>query len=216
MAGMKPISRRTSTLAESAYQSISRALLSGTIEPGSRLVMDDLAEQLDISRTPVRDALLRLQREGLVEPSGRRGYVVRQLQPADSVHLYQAREAVECYAAATVATIGGDAVAYVAKVIESVTDTDLDDVNAVYRANLAVHRSFVEAVDNPVLLELFDTIWQGARGQAMFADYLAHERNRVSITKSHEPLVRALRRSSDAASTAMRKHISAGLKVHRN
>lgn len=216
MSSMKPIGRRDASLAESAYRAISQALLTGGLAPGSRLVMDDLAQQLDISRTPVRDALRRLEREGLVEPSGRRGYVVRQPEPTDSVHLYQAREAVECYAASVAAARGTDALSYVGKVVESVTDTDLADVNAVYHANLAVHRSFVEVVDNPVLLELFDTIWQGARGQAMFADYLAHERHHVSISRSHEPLVRALRKGPEAAYAAMRRHIAAGLNVHRS
>lgn len=76
-ATMKPIGRGDLTLADVAYQRISEALFSGDLEPGSRLVMDQLAEQLDISRTPVRDALARLQREGLIEPTGRRGFVVR-------------------------------------------------------------------------------------------------------------------------------------------
>lgn len=214
MSGMKPIDRRGATLADSAYQRISEALLAGAIEPGSRLVMDQLAEQLDISRTPVRDALLRLEREGMVEPSGRRGYVVRELIGADSTHLYEAREAVECYAAARAAGLGQDAYEYVKKVVESVVDTDLSDVHAVYHANVAVHRAFVEVLDNPVLLELFDEVWQGARGMSMFADYRAHERNQVSITKTHRPLVRALRRGSEFAGEAMCAHIRAGLSVH--
>lgn len=215
MPGMKPIDRHGTTLADSAYQRISEALLAGDIEPGSRLVMDQLAQQLDISRTPVRDALLRLEREGMIQPTGRRGYVVRELQSVDSLHLYQAREAVECYAARRAAEIGTDAIDYVRKVVDSVADTDLSDVREVYRANLAVHRAFVEVLDNPVMLNLFDEVWQGARGLAMFADYLARDRRRVNIARSHEPLVKALRTGPDAAYDAMAAHIRAGLDVHQ-
>ncbi|WP_310961255.1 GntR family transcriptional regulator [Nocardioides terrisoli] len=215
MPGMKPIDRMGTTLADSAYQRISEALLAGTIEPGARLVMDQLAEQLDISRTPVRDALLRLEREGMIEPSGRRGYTVREFVPDDSVHLYQAREAVECYSARMAAELGKPAFDYIKKVVDSVGGTDLGDVQAVYRANLAVHRSFVEVLENPVMLDVFDEIWQGARGLAMFADYLAHERNRVSVSRAHEPLVRALRKGPEAAYEEMSAHIRAGLDVHK-
>lgn len=215
MSAMKPIDRQGTTLADSAYIRISEALLARTIEPGSRLVMDQLAEQLDISRTPVRDALLRLEREGMIAPTGRRGYVVRELRATDSQHLYQAREAVECSAARWAAELGAEAVAHVRSAIESVSETDLSDVRAVYRANLTVHRSFVEVLDNPVMLDLFDQVWQGARGQAMFADYLAHERNRVNIASSHEPLLEALETGPDAACEAMLTHIRAGLDVHR-
>lgn len=215
MPRMKPIDRHGATLADSAYQRISEALLAGTIEPGSRLVMDQLAEQLDISRTPVRDALLRLEREGKIEPSGRRGYVVREIQQDDSLHLYQAREAVECYSARVAGGMGDDAVDYIEKAVRAVAGTDLDDVRAVYQANLTVHRAFVEVLDNPVMLDLFDEIWQGARGQAMFADYLAHARNKVSIEKAHLPLVAALRKGPEAAYEAMVAHIRAGLIVHQ-
>jgi DNA-binding GntR family transcriptional regulator len=211
---MKPIERQVNTLAESAYMRISEALLAGTIEPGARLVMDQLADQLGISRTPVRDALLRLEREGLIEPSGRRGYIVREIAPDDSQYLYEAREAVECFAARRAAELGGDAIAHIKQAVASVADTDMTDGRAIYQANLTVHRSFVEVLDNPVMLDLFDDVWQGARGLAMFGDFLAHDRSAMPIDKAHEPLVRALRKGPDVAYDAMKEHIRAGLQVH--
>lgn len=211
---MKPIARRSTTLADSAYERIADALLAGTIEPGARLVMDQLAEQLDISRTPVRDALLRLEREGLIEPTGRRGYVVREIAAVDTVHLYEARESVEGFAARRVAELGGEAVEHVAAVVKSVAGTDMDDARAVYRANLEVHRAFVEATGNPILLDLFDEIWQRARGFATFHDYLARDRSVTPVDRAHAPLVRALRKGPDASFEAMRAHIRAGKNVH--
>jgi DNA-binding GntR family transcriptional regulator len=214
-AAMKPIGRPNETLADIAYQRISEALLSGEIEPGERLVMDTLAEQLDISRTPVRDALLRLQREGLVSPAGRRGFVVSKVSEQDVVHLYQAREAVEGYAARRVAEIGGEAIDKVEKTVRSMEGIDMTDPRAVYTANMEIHRTIVEVTGNPTLLELFDQIWLRARGQVAFADYLAHDKRRTSVTESHLPLVEALRAGSDAAFAGMRKHIAEGLQVHR-
>lgn len=213
---MKPIARRGVSLADSAYERIADALLRGTIEPGERLVMDQLAEQLDISRTPVRDALLRLEREGLIEPSGRRGYVVREVSAVDTEHLYEGRESVEGYAARRVAEIGGAAIDHVRAAVKAAADTDTSDPRAVYEANLRIHRSFVEATGNPVLIDLFDAIWQRARGIVTFHDFLAHDRQAAPIDKAHEPLVRALRKSPDAAFAAMRDHIRAGKNVHMN
>ena len=83
----RPIRREASSLADVAYRRISEALLTGQIPPGQRLVMDQLAEELHISRTPVRDALLRLQRENLIEPTGKRGFVVRVMTADDAVYL---------------------------------------------------------------------------------------------------------------------------------
>ena len=56
---LEPIANGRRSLADEAYQRITAAMLSGTIAPGARLVMDALAEELEISRTPVRDALRR-------------------------------------------------------------------------------------------------------------------------------------------------------------
>jgi DNA-binding GntR family transcriptional regulator len=208
---MKPIERGSATLADSAYRRISDALLTKAIRPGTRLVMDQLADQLDISRTPVRDALLRLEREGMIEPSGRRGYVVREVQTADQIHLDQAREAIECLAAREAARIGADAIDYISKVVEASANVDARDAHAVYHASMQVHRAFVEVLDNPMMLDLFDYIWKGARLYAMFADYLACDPTRGDVATSHRPLVSALREGPDAASSAMDAHIKGHL-----
>lgn len=213
-AAMKPIGRNDKTLADVAYERISEALLSGSLSPGSRLVMDQLAEQLDISRTPVRDALARLEREGMIEPAGRRGFVVRTLTDQDTMHLYEAREAVEGFAARRVAELGPAAIKMVADVVEATSDIDMDDPRAVYEANMAIHRSVVEASANPSLLELFDTIWQRARGLAAFADYIAHDRSQEHVRCAHLPLIKALEQGSDAAFAAMRDHIRRGRDTH--
>lgn len=215
---MKPIRQYRTTLADQAYQRLSDVMLSGAAAPGSRLVMDDIAEQLQISRTPVRDALLRLEHDGIVEHAGRRGYIVRELDSVDFNQIYQAREAVECYAAASVADLGAGrdaAIAHISKVIESVADTDLTDVRATYEANLRVHRVFVEVLDNPRLLELFDAQWKSAPGMSMFAFYMQSKKRHISIAKRHRPLIAALRKGSKTAFDAMQEHIRAGLEASR-
>jgi DNA-binding GntR family transcriptional regulator len=214
---LKPIGRVTSSLADEAYQRIAEAMLNGTLSPGARLVMDQLAGQLDISRTPVRDALLRLEREGLIVPSGRRGYVVSPISAHDVEWLYEAREAIEGFAARRVAERGPAAIALVESVVDSAElakDSRGAGARDAFEANLRVHRSVVEATANPTLLTMFDDVWQRARGMATFADYMGHAPEAVGIREDHLPLVEALRAGPDEAFAAMREHIRQGRTAH--
>jgi DNA-binding GntR family transcriptional regulator len=208
---LRPIGRSSGSLSDEAYVRISEAMLSGALPPGARLVMDALAEQLDISRTPVRDALLRLQREGLIEPTGRRGYVVREASGADTLHLYEARSAVEVFAARRVAELGKPAIDVVRAAVAEAEQVDGANPQASYRANLLVHRSVVEATGNPVLVELFDNIWTQAKALSTFASYHAKRGEHVPVRKAHEPMLRAFRRGPDAAAEVMAAHITEGL-----
>lgn len=205
------IDKGFTTLADAAYEKISAAMLAGEFPPGTRLVMDALAEQLDISRTPVRDALLRLEREGVIVPTGRRGYIVREASTQEIENLYQAREAIEGYAVRQVAILGEAAIAVVEKVIDAYTEHDGSDPAAAYQANRAVHRAFVEALDNAILLESFDSIWTRAMAQQGFAQFVQHAAPRPSLREEHEPLLEAVRRGPDAAHAAVIEHIRAGL-----
>lgn len=211
---MEPIGPPGPTLADVAYQRIADALLAGKIAPGARMVMDQLADELGISRTPVRDALFRLEREGMIESTGKRGYVVRDVDAVDISQFYEVRVAVEGFAARRVAEIGETAIGSVRSAIEESAGVDVSDLRAVYDANLRIHRKVVEVVGNPALVELFDQVWQRARGLATFADYFEHERFKVSVQSAHLPLIDAFRAGPDQAFTAMREHINAGHQIH--
>ena len=92
-----------------ATELIRQAILDGRLEPGSRLKEEELARELGISRTPVREALLMLQAEGLIETTPNRGAVVRTHDADDLIDLYQLRALLEGYAARQAATrISGD------------------------------------------------------------------------------------------------------------
>lgn len=210
MGRMKPIGRRNMSLADVAYQRISENLLSGRLQPGARLVMDQLADELDISRTPVRDALARLELEGMVEPTGRRGFVVHIPTPRETLHIYEAREAVEGFASRRVAELGPKAIAEVRTAIRSTADVDMADAQDVYEANMKIHRAVVAAAGNAALLEMFDMTWQRARALAAFAHYLTRRDTEETIECAHLPLVDAFEEGSDAAFAAMRDHIRKG------
>jgi GntR family transcriptional regulator, rspAB operon transcriptional repressor len=82
-------------LGEKVYEAIRAQILSCELAPGSQLPVGDLARQLGVSLTPVRDALNRLAAEGLVEDVARKGYFVASLDPDDVADLLQARRLIE-------------------------------------------------------------------------------------------------------------------------
>ncbi len=93
---MKP---RRPTLAEQAYQELQEQIVSGRLPAGQRLLPDELANRLEVSQTPVKEALNRLEREGLVEGESRRGAAVRRFTREDMEQTYAARLLLECHAA---------------------------------------------------------------------------------------------------------------------
>ncbi len=91
--------RRRESLGETAYAAVRRWIADGAIAPGSSLREVELAEKLRISRTPVREALRRLQAEGLVQRDPRGGYTLFEFSADDLARVYEVREALEALAA---------------------------------------------------------------------------------------------------------------------
>jgi len=85
-------------LQERAYRLILDRIVRGSLPPGGRLSEPDLADEIGISRTPVRDAVTQLQCEGLIERKPRYGTFVRELNENDIKELYELREGLESFA----------------------------------------------------------------------------------------------------------------------
>ncbi len=94
----------TPSRSEQAYQAIMEAILSLQLRPGTFLSIGDLANQLEISRTPVRDALLWLQRDGLVTLVPQKGVYVSEISVKDIENIYELRIVLESYAARVATT----------------------------------------------------------------------------------------------------------------
>jgi DNA-binding GntR family transcriptional regulator len=89
-----------STLAEQAYSDLRERIMSGRLPAGQRLLPEELAVTLAISATPIKEALVRLDQDGLVAMETRRGAVVRRFTAADVRNLYEARQLIELHALA--------------------------------------------------------------------------------------------------------------------
>ncbi|HEX5416791.1 MAG TPA: GntR family transcriptional regulator, partial [Chloroflexota bacterium] len=100
------------TLRDWVFDCLRTSIVSGDLAPGQRIVEADLAKQLEVSKSPVREAILQLKQDGLVidAPKGR-GVVVAPLKANDVREIYAVREALELLAARTLAAAATDRLA---------------------------------------------------------------------------------------------------------
>ncbi len=211
MATLKRISVQKTRLADEIYEQLLIAIGAGDIAPNERLVQERLANELQVSRTPVREALLRLEQEGVLETSGRSGFVIRQISNAEVREIYQARIAIEGFAARLV-TERNDKAVYeqLRNLVLQQESIKRVDISAYFEANRTIHRAIVEKANNRFLLEQFDSIWNRSNSFRMFAKI-----DDVDLDKSlgdHIPLIDAMASGNGHdAFEAMRDHIEGGL-----
>jgi DNA-binding GntR family transcriptional regulator len=93
-----PAHNPTMPVRERAYEYLKDSILSGLFTPGERLTEEHLAKQLGISRTPIREALHKLESEGLIKPLATRGFVTSEDSKEDIEELFEIRAVLEGYA----------------------------------------------------------------------------------------------------------------------
>lgn len=105
------------------YKLLRDKLLTGYFIPGQRLTEESLAKELDVSRTPIREALHRLELEGLVKPTGRRGYCVPENSAEDMQELFEIRAIMEGHALAVISKdISGEMLHNLQKIVQQAED----------------------------------------------------------------------------------------------
>lgn len=146
--GVAPLKRRR--LVDDATQTLRDAILNGRFQEGSRLRQTDLADKLAISRTPIREALGRLQQEGLIDllPGG--GVRVALLNLAEAAELYDLREVLDGLGARLAAqSAGGGALARLRKALESMARcVERQDANQWFPAHVTFHDEILRASGN--------------------------------------------------------------------
>jgi len=202
-------------LADEVYQQILDAITAGVVDPHKRIVQERLADQLQVSRTPIREALIRLENEGVLVRVGRSGYKVRPVGEDEVLHIYQAREAIECYAAACLSqNAGADCVKRLRGKIKEHENQPKSTAKDYFEANRNVHRAFVIETGNPFLLEMFDAIWNKGRSFYLFAEMV--DVDLPESLEDHYALCDAIASGDEQkAAQSMRAHIRDGLQLQR-
>ena len=189
-----------------AYGLILDAIDSGIYKPGDRLVESELAERFGMSRTPIREALQRLETQSLLHRDGR-SLIVASLDHNQLAELYIIRSELEGLAAALAAR---HATPEEVRVMRDLIEEDrarLDDPEALARANRRFHRQIHLASHNRYLVQQLELVH---RSMALLATTsLAVDGRTEEALAEHEAIVEAIAAGeSEAARQALKTHIS--------
>jgi len=141
-----------SSLTDRAYQQIKEEILSNRLRPGDPLRVEHFIKCLNVSRTPMREAIQQLEKEGLVEIRARMGSFVSHIELRTIVEMYQVRGVLEGFAARLAAgLVNPERLAAVEEQLTRQPAGDDIDYAALSKAGLALHRLIVESCGNAVL-----------------------------------------------------------------
>jgi DNA-binding GntR family transcriptional regulator len=201
------VARPSEKRSEGLIEALREAILTGRYRPGERLVQEELAEAFGISRIPLREALRRLEGEGLVVITPNRGAVVRPLGPKDVVDLYDLRLALETLA------IRRAAARYV-DLRESTARRDAEARRAMQNGSLTTlfhldrdyHAELAAASDNQHLIDALGAQWSQIM-RVMHA-YLQIETYPPAVWDDHRAIAEAIAHGdAEAAVQRLQRHL---------
>jgi len=189
-----------------AYALILEAIDMGVYRPGDRLVESELAERFGVSRTPVREALQRLETQGLLTRDGR-SLIVASLDHNQMAELYVVRAELEGLAARLAAQ---HATQEEIQILQDYVEADaaiVGDPTALARSNRRFHRTIHLASHNRYLVQQLDLVY---RSMALMATTsLAVKGRGEPALQEHRTIIDAISaRDGDAASAALKAHLS--------
>lgn len=198
---------------DAAYHAVLAAIRAGDYAPGDRLRETEIAEKIGLSRTPIREALRKLESDGIVEHRPRVGSVVRQLQHSEMVELYEMRFVLERTAAELAA--------------KHAVQAEIDELEAL---NASIARSVSDPSNAAALNQQFhQTLYRSARNRFLVDSAralnnalmllgpttLADENRIRTVHQQHSDIVEGIRKSDEAAAgNAAEAHLQDSLR-HR-
>lgn len=199
---------RRSNLSEEAYVAVKAALLSARYSPGERVGVEELSRQLGVSRTPVWDALNRLEAQGMVEIIPRKGVYLLTFSPDKARELYVIREALESMATRLAAELLNerqiDALKKSLETQEACLDSE--NVDGYAMATITFHNCIVEATGNRTLERMLMSVYAQVQALRLRTLYLPL-RLRASFAEHRGIFDALVRRDPSAAEEAARRHM---------
>lgn len=199
-------------MAAGVYEQLRQRIVSGDIPPGERLTEIALAEDFGISRTPVREALRRLEQDGLVERAAR-GMRVRERSPNEILEIYEVRILLETAAARAAATRRTPLdVARLEQLHENMVKTEVGDAQTMETINRRFHEMLWATSHNSTLIDVLtrlNSYLLRYRGTT-----LTHGDRWKTVLKEHEELLDAIREGdADRAAEIAEEHMTGARNV---
>jgi DNA-binding GntR family transcriptional regulator len=195
-------------LSEDAYDVLRGAILSGRLAPGARVVEADIARQMTISRSPIREAVRKLEREGLVEYVPRRGTVVVGLSRDDVADAYALRAHLEAYGARLAASRASEAhLSRLAEMLERMRAcAAADDLPGLVAADVEFHRRLCQAAGSRGLVQAWESL--NPERWTLLSGLTATDFSLTELADRHQPVLAALQaRQPHKADLTIRQHI---------
>jgi DNA-binding GntR family transcriptional regulator len=190
-------------LVEKVWHALLDAICDGSLAPGERIMQEDIAAQLAVSRQPVLQALRLLKKDGFVLDAPGRGVVVAPLDVVRLGQIYQVRSALDALAARLAAQnrfrLPAELISNGRQALKS------GQIKAMLQADARFHGAIYEASGNPLIAQSAQLHWAHIRRAMGAVLQLAHMR--ASIWDEHEAIARAIAAGqADQAEDLMRRH----------
>jgi DNA-binding GntR family transcriptional regulator len=198
------------SVVDQVHAELLERIVAGELPPGSRLRQEALADELGVSRTPLREALARLVSEGLVEFVPNRGATVASRDFSDMEEAWRARLVIEP-GAARLAAERREPVAIERMRLTVVRQRSVaDDVTASFALNRDFHLALVAASGNTHLLQFSELLWLSRIGVPIFARQARDREQVLAWADDHAAIMKAVAVGSAArAERLTRDHIAA-------
>jgi DNA-binding GntR family transcriptional regulator len=203
---MKKIARIS--VSESTYAAVKEALLNGRYAPGARVAIDELCEALGVSRTPVLEALNRLETGGIVEILPRKGVYLVQFSEEKASDLYTVREALEGMATRLAArrATGPQLEALKKALDKQASCLKEHDSEGYATATIKFHNMIAAASGNKTLERMLDSVYAQMEALRLRTFYLP-KRLKQSFSEHQRIYQALLTRDPDACEREARRHI---------
>ncbi len=209
----KPV-KRSKSLHEQTYEALRESILSGELAPGDRLVETQLAELLQVSRTPIREAIRQLQQEELISTDENGWLRVATLSVSEAIDLYDCRIALELLSVTDACNRASDEQLHQVKqcivqaeaLIEAGAATL--DSNQLLELDCQFHRSIAQSSSNQCLLSLLDQVF--TKMLLLRVRTTRHNPRVLEIRTEHYQIYEAIaQRNVEIAVQMMQNHLSA-------
>ena len=195
-------------LRDVVFENLRGAIVEGKLKPGQRLMEVQLAEQLGVSRTPVREAIRKLELEGLVVMIPRKGAYVANMSLKDVIDVLEIRASLEGLAASLAAErITDEDIKKLESIVEEFNDSiNQSDVEALLRKDVEFHECIFKSTHNKKLHQLINSLWEQV--YRFRVTYISDYDSTVNIVEEHKMILDAIkRRDSKLAKQYAMQHI---------
>lgn len=206
--------QRSKSLHEQTYEVLRACILSGELSPGERLVETQLAEKLNVSRTPIREALRQLQRENLLMADTHGGLCIPKLSVEDAMQLYDCRMSLEQLAVKEACINATESeIQEIERWVLQAEALDSDILTSsnsfhMLEVDYCFHRAIASSTHNRWLVAMLDHLFD--QMVLMRTQTTQHNLQVLDIRGEHRPIYEAIaKRDADAASQAIQLHLSA-------